>query len=72
MHEQCQWTDRTTKLQDSITTLIVSNVELVHTKSIFVEGIQIEKTRFQFHSKLRNLSVVRNNPKGESETKTGP
>ena len=33
------------KLQDSITTLIASNFELVHMKSIFVEGIQIEKTR---------------------------
>ena len=57
--------DRTTKLRDSITTLIASNFELVHMKSKFVEGIQIEKTRVGFCSKLRNPSVMGNNPNQE-------
>ena len=34
-------------------------------KLIFVEGIRIEKTAVRFHSKLRNLSVVGNNPNKE-------
>ena len=57
--------DRTTKLQDSITTLIASNFDLVHIKLKFVEGIRIEKTRVGFCSKLRNPSVVENNPNQE-------
>ena len=48
MHEQYRWTDRTTKLRDSITTLIASNFELVPMKSNFVEGIRIEKIGFDF------------------------
>ena len=62
MHEQYRWMDRTTKLQDSITTLIASNIELVRMKSIFVEGIRIEKTGVRFRSKIRNPSVVGNGP----------
>ena len=63
-HEQYQWTDRTTKLRDSITTLIASNFELLCMKSIFVEGIRIEKAGVRFHSKLRNRRVVGNDPQG--------
>ena len=62
MHGQYGWMDRSTKLRDSITTLIAANLELVHMKSKFVEGIRIEKTGVRFHSKLRNPSVVENNP----------
>ena len=62
MHEQYWRMDRKTKLRDSITTLIASNFELVCMKSIFVEGFRIEKTGVRFHSKLRNRSVVRNDP----------
>ena len=62
MHEQYGWTDRTTKLRDSITTLIALNFELVPMKSNFVEGIRIEKNWVRFRSKLRNPSVVGNDP----------
>ena len=64
--------DRTTKLRDSITTLIASNFELVCIKSIFVEGIRIEKTGVRFRSKLRNPSVVGNDPKSSPQKPQNP
>ena len=49
--------------QNNKTSRFHYNFDLVHMKSKFVEGIRIEKTRVGFRSKLRNPSVVGNNPK---------